>query len=217
MASIEFIVKQLLIFPYNGNAIEALDCIDSEFEFIGFIDDSIDKQTRQENGHSVFGRTILDKYEDAFLLIVPGSPTTFLERKRIIDNFTIRPERMAQIIHPKACISPLARIGKNVLIMAGVIITSNAIIGDHVCILPNTVIHHDVRINDYSLIGSNITIAGYATIGINCYIGSGTSIINDVAIGDRAMIGMGSNVIRNIDPDCIAVGNPCSIVACRQK
>ncbi|MCX5829568.1 MAG: acetyltransferase [Deltaproteobacteria bacterium] len=210
-------MKKLLIFPYNGNAIESLDCIDSEFEFIGFIDDSIDKQIKRENDHRVFGRTILDKYEDAFLLIVPGSPTTFLERKKIIDNFNIKSERLAQIIHPKACISPLAKIGKNVLIMAGVVVTSNAIIGNHVCILPNTVIHHDVRVNDYCLIGSNITIAGYATIGINCYIGSGTSIINGVEIGDRTMIGMGSNVIRNIDHNCIAVGNPCHIVTRRQQ
>ncbi len=209
-------MKKLLIFPYNGNAIESLDCIDSEFKFLGFIDDSIDKQINHENGHSVFGRTILDKYEDASLLIVPGSPATFLERKKIIDNFTIRPERLARIIHPKACISPMAKIGENVLIMAGVVITSNAIIGNHVCILPNTVVHHDVRIKDYSLIGSNITIAGYSTVGINCYIGSGTSIINGVEIGDRTMIGMGSNVIRSIDPDCVATGNPCSVVTRRQ-
>ncbi len=210
-------MKKLLIFPFNGNAIESLDCIDSEFEFMGFIDDNVDKQMRQENGHRVFRRNILEKYEDAFLLIVPGSPTTFLERKKIIDSLNIKSERLTQIIHSKASISPLAKIGRNVLIMAGVVITSNAIIGNHVCILPNTVIHHDVRINDYSLIGSNITVAGYATIGINCYIGSGTSIINGVKIGDRTMIGMGSNVIRSIDPDCVAVGNPCRIVTRRQQ
>ena len=205
-------MKNLIIFPCNGNAIEALDCIGSEFKFIGFIDDSIDKQGKQENGYHVFGRKILDEYRDAHLLMVPGSPISFLERKNIIESFPIKHESLVKIIHPSACISQLATIGTNVLIMAGVVVTSNAIIGDHVCILPNTVIHHDVFINDYSIIGSNVTIAGNTNIGINCYIGSGTSIINGAKIGDRTMIGIGSNVINNIEPDCTAVGNPCRIL-----
>lgn len=209
-------MKKLLIFPYNGNAIEALDCLGSEFKLIGFIDDNISKQIEQESGHKVFGRNILNEYQDAYLLMVPGSPTSFLERRKIIDGFSVSPERFVRIIHPRACISPLAKIGRNVLIMAGVVITSNAVIGNHVCILPNTVIHHDVIINDYSLIGSNITIAGNINIGTNCYISSGTSIINGIKIGDRTMIGMGSNVIRNIDPDCVAAGNPCRIIGKRQ-
>jgi hypothetical protein len=37
-------VKKLIIFPFNGNGIEALDCIqENTFEFIGFIDDSPEK------------------------------------------------------------------------------------------------------------------------------------------------------------------------------
>lgn len=210
-------MKKLLIFPYNGNAIEALDCIDSNFELIGFIDDNVEKHTGQKNGHKVFGRNILNEHKDAYILMVPGSPASFLERRKIIDSFSIPPERLVKIIHPSACISPLAEIGRNVLIMAGVVITSNAVIGNHVCILPNTVIHHDVFIGDYSLIGSNVTIAGYSTVDNNCYIGSGTSIINNVKIGDRTMIGMGSNVVRNIEADCTAAGNPCCIIARRNN
>ena len=30
--------KKLLIFPFNGNGLEALDCIDKNYEFIGFVD-----------------------------------------------------------------------------------------------------------------------------------------------------------------------------------
>ncbi len=200
-------MKDLFIFPYNGNAIEALDCIDSGFRLIGFIDDNTDKQKDWGTGHKVFGRNILDDYQDAFILMVPGSPSSFLDRKKIIDGFSVSPEQLATFIHPKASVSPMAKIGRNVLIMAGVVITSNAIIGNHVCILPNTVIHHDVTVNDYSLIGSNVTIAGNVNIGSNCYIGSGTSIKNGTSIGSRTLIGMGSNVIGDIGSDRVAVLN----------
>jgi len=206
-------VKRLLIFPYNGNALEALDCLGPEYDFLGFIDDDLHKQGTQHNGFQVFSRKILDENRDVHLLMVPGSSTSFLERKRIIEGFSlVKPERMVTIIHPRANVSSLARIGRNVLIMAGVTVTSNAAIGHHVCVLPNTVIHHDASIGDYCLIGSNVAITGNVRIGINSYIGSGTSILCGVKIGDRTMIGMGSNVLNDIESDCTAVGNPCRII-----
>ena len=119
-----------------------------------------------------------------------------------------RHDRFATVIHPSARISPLARIGRNVLIMAGVVVTSNAIIGDHVCILPNTVIHHDVVVGDWTLIGSNVSIAGHVRLGRNCYLGSGSRIIDGVEIGERTLIGLGSNVIADVRCDVTVVGNP---------
>ena len=114
----------------------------------------------------------------------------------------------ARVIHPRASVSPLASIGRNVLIMAGVVITSDAVIGDHVCILPNTVIHHDVTIGDWSLVGANVTVAGGAGLADNCYIGSGSRIMNGVEIGAGALVGLGSNVIRDVRAGATVAGNP---------
>lgn len=205
-------MKNLIIFPYNGNGLEALDCIGDEFEVVGFIDDQIEKQGKQSDGFVVFPRNILEKENDLFVIAVPGSPTSFLQRRKVIENLRIRENRFATIIHPSARISRRAKIGKNVLIMAGVVITGNAVIGDHVCVLPNTVIHHDSIVGDYSLIGSNVTVAGYVKMGQNCYVGSGTSIINGIEIGEQVLVGLGSNVIRSI-PACSKVaGNPARIL-----
>ena len=33
----------LLIFPCNGNALEALDCLGSAFRCVGFVDDTYDR------------------------------------------------------------------------------------------------------------------------------------------------------------------------------
>lgn len=201
-------MKKLIIFPYNGNALEAIDCIGQGYELIGFIDDTIEKQGKQRNGYEVFSRDILDKYREARVLAVPGSPITYLRRKEAIESLDIPPDRFATLIHPRATISSLAEIGYNVLIMAGVVITSNAIINSHICILPNSVIHHDVKIKDYSLIGANVTIAGSTLIGENCYIGSGSSLINGIEIGKNSLIGLGSNVIKSMPSNSKAVGNP---------
>jgi sugar O-acyltransferase (sialic acid O-acetyltransferase NeuD family) len=200
--------RLLIVFPYNGNGLEALDCLGSAYRLVAFVDDTPEKQGRDRHGHVVMGREAFDEWPDAAVLAVPGSPTSFPARRAVIEGLELSPERFARVIHPGAHVSEYADIGHNVLIMAGVVITSNASIGDHVCILPNSVVHHDARIGRFSLIGSNVTVAGSAIVGDSCYIGSGTSIMNGREIGPGSLVGLGSNVIRDVKPADRVAGNP---------
>ncbi len=200
--------KDLLIFPCNGNGVEALDCLGSAYRLIGFVDDTPDKQGTKVHGHTVHSRTAFSKWPNAMVLAVPGSPTSYRSRRSVIDGLGIEATRFAQVVHPTARISSLASIGRNVVILAGVVVTSNAVIGDHVCVLANTVIHHDAHIGDRSLIGSNVTIAGNVTVGENCYVASGSSVMNGIAIGAGALVGIGSTVIRDVEVGRRVAGNP---------
>lgn len=200
--------QPLFIFPYNGNGIEALDCLGSVYRLIGFVDDTPEKQGIDSNGYPVFSRNAFVQFADARVLAVPGSPASYRSRKGVIQGLGVAVERFAKVIHPTARVSPLASIGCNTLIMGGVVITSNAVIGSHVCILPNTVIHHDVIVGDWSLIGSNVTIAGNTVIEENGYIGSGSSIMNGLRLGNGALVGLGSNVIRDVAAGIRVAGNP---------
>jgi sugar O-acyltransferase (sialic acid O-acetyltransferase NeuD family) len=200
--------QPLLIFPYNGNGIEALDCLGAQYELVGFVDDTPEKQGQDRYGHGVFSRNALEQHANAHVLAVPGSAASYRSRREIIQRLGVSDRRFARVVHPTASVSSLAVIGYNVLIMAGVVITSNARIGNHVCILPNTVIHHDAVVGDWSLIGSNVTIAGNTMVGENCYVGSGSMLMNGLHIGDGALIGLGSNVIRNVAAGARVAGNP---------
>ncbi len=200
--------QPLLIFPFNGNGLEAIDCLGSAFHLLGFIDDTPDKQGDSGVGVAVFSRSALSQWPHAQVLAVPGGPTSFRSRRAVIESLGLAPRRFARVIHPSARISPLATLGHNVLIMAGAVVTSNAVIGDHVCVLPNTVIHHDVYIGAWSLVGSNVTVAGNARVGENCYIGSGSSIMNGSVLGHGTLVGLGSNVIRDTLAGSRIAGNP---------
>jgi len=204
-------MDKIFLFPCNGNAIEAIDCLGDHYYIEGFIDDSQEKQNQVVLGHKVYSRDILSVITDAQVLAVPGSPSTFLNRIDIIDSLRIPQEKYLRVIHQSASMSRNAIVGFNTLIMAGVVVTGNAKIGNHVCILPNTVIHHDVVIGDYTLIGSNVTIAGFVNIGENSYIGSSVSIKNSVTIGDKTIIGMASNVVKSIPSRSVAYGNPAKV------
>jgi sugar O-acyltransferase (sialic acid O-acetyltransferase NeuD family) len=199
--------KKLVIFPFNGNGIEALDCIPFEdYEFVGFIDDDPQKRSVHQE---VYSREILQKYKELQILAVPGSASSFRNRKEIINSLGIaNNNRYITAIHPSVSIGRGVQVGVNCLIMAGVVLTSNARINDHVCVLPNSVIHHDVVVDEFTLIGSNVVVAGGTTIGKSCYIGSGSNIINDIRIGDESLVGLGSNILRSVTGHAKMVGNP---------
>lgn len=198
----------LLIFPCNGNAVEAADCLGAGHKLIGFVDDSPEKVGTERFGWPVFPRSAFDEYPDAEVLAVPGGPASYRSRESVIAGLGIERDRLARVVHPAASVSPRARIGVNVLVMAGVVITSNAAIGDHVCLLPNSVVHHDSRVGDWTLVGSGVTIAGHVSVGRNCYIGSGSTVKNGLTVGDGALVGIGSNVIRDVAAERVVAGNP---------
>lgn len=204
-------LDKLILFPCNGNAIEALDCIDEKkYQVLGFVDDDKSKIGTSVLGYKVYSRDLLYEFQEAKILAIPGGPKSFKERDKIISNLKINNNRFTTIIHPNTSVSKFAKIGSNCLIMEGVIIKANSIIGDNVCILPNSVIHHDSKIGDNTLIGCMTAIAGEVTIGENCYIGSKTSIKNGVFISSKTLVGIGSNVVKDSIDNNIILGNPAS-------
>lgn len=200
--------KRLFIFPCNGNGIEALDCVDGdEYEFAGFVDDDSMKLAAEKRW-PIFPRSVLADHPDAYVLAVPGGPRTYTTRAAAIASLGLPVERLATVVHRQATVGRSVSLGRNCLVMAGAVITSNARVGDHVCILPNSVVHHDTVIGDYTLIGCGVGIAGGVTVGRNCYIGSGSNLIHGIEVGDQTLIGLGSNVIRSVPAGSVVAGNP---------
>lgn len=202
-------MQDLLLFPCNGNAIEALDCLGDELRPIAFVDDDPAKIGTTVYGLPVLGRDGLEAFPAAKVLAVPGSPTSFSRRAIVIASLGIPRERFATVVHPAAVISRHATIGANVLVLGGAVLTASAVIADHVIVLPNSVIHHDSRIEAYTIVGSNVVVAGFVRIGDNSYIGSGSRIGSDITVAPGTLIGLGSTVLRSItDPHGVWVGNP---------
>lgn len=56
------------------------------------------------------------------------------------------------------------------------------------------------------------TGGGAITIGNNVFIGEGTTILRDVKVGDNVIIGAASVVTKDIPSDCVAAGNPASVI-----
>src|SRR5262249_30877302 len=144
-------MKDIILFPYNGNAREAVNVIDAinaqekQWNVVGFVDDNeaLVNHSYCCNYRVLGGREQLQRYPAAYVLAVPGRPENHLRRKAIIDSLGLPSERFATLIHPEATLAKDTKIGFNTLIMADVVATANVSIGNHCVILPNTVLSHD--------------------------------------------------------------------------
>lgn len=208
-------MKDIILFPFNGNAMEAVSVIEDinrmrgQWNILGFVDDDENKLGLTAAGYKVIGgREQLTSHSDAFVLAVPGRPETFVQRRSIIDSLGLNKERYARVVHPTACIGAACTLGYNVLIQPNVVLTFDVTLGNHVIILPNSVISHGTTIGDYTLVGSNVSLSGNSSVGRNCYIGTGSKVLQNVAIGEKTLVGIGAVVIRDVGPRSKVAGNP---------
>jgi UDP-3-O-[3-hydroxymyristoyl] glucosamine N-acyltransferase len=119
-------------------------------------------------------------------------------------------------IHPKSCIHPSAKLGKNVIVGPFAVLGAEVQIGDHCIIGANTVIQDHVRIGAHSLIHPLVFIGGQCEIGAYCELHPHCSIGADgfsfvplkgshpvkvpqlgrVVLGDHVEIGAGCTIDR---------------------
>ena len=127
-------VRPLLIFPCNGNGLEALDCLG---EHIAASASSTTRRTSRARTRTAIrvlrSRRAGERAATRRCSRCPAARRRIGSRRELIEGLGVDAERASPASSTRARrVSPLAVVGRNVLIMAGVVITSNAVIGDHV-------------------------------------------------------------------------------------
>ena len=117
------------------------------------------------------------------------------------------------IIHPKATVSPFAKIGSGVVVLAGGIINAGANIGDACIVNSNAVVEHDCVLKASVHISPGANVAGGVIIGAGSWIGIGSSVKQLIKIGNNVIVGAGSVVISNITENSTVVGVPAKLLA----
>jgi UDP-perosamine 4-acetyltransferase len=119
---------------------------------------------------------------------------------------------LVNAIHPQAVVSPTARIGVGVAIMAGAVINAEAIIGDLAIVNTGATVDHDCVIGASAHIAPQTALAGCVTVGDGAFLGAGVRVIPGMAIGGGATVGSGAVVISDIGQGVTAVGVPARVI-----
>jgi acetyltransferase EpsM len=116
--------------------------------------------------------------------------------------------QLLTIVHPRAFVSPTARLGVGCLVKAGAVVDAGAALGD-CCIVDNgAIVAHDARIGDGCHLAPGATLAGDCHIGPRALIGTGAALSAHVRIGSDAIVTPGAVVVRDVPNGTIVEGNP---------
>lgn len=119
---------------------------------------------------------------------------------------------LVNAISPFALISPSARFGIGVAVMAGAIINAEAEIGDIAIVNTGASIDHDCRIGQAAHIAPQCALAGLVSIGEGCFMGIGSCAIQGVTVGKWSIVGAGAAVTKDLPANVVAIGVPARLV-----
>jgi acetyltransferase EpsM len=99
------------------------------------------------------------------------------------------------VIHPRAIISPSAKLGVGLFVGPNAIVNANAVVGDF-CILYS----HDSVVGEGCSINPGAVLCGSVTIGKFVTIGANACVRDHVVVAERCVVGMGAAVTKNAAP-----------------
>lgn len=207
-------MKKLLIWGAGDQGIVTLECALAMNCY-----SKIDLLDIKEKGHrEIHGCTIYNEQEIEILellkaydeVIVATGDNTIREQKLLL--LSAMDISIATIIHPTAVISPSAKVSKGSIVLAYVVIHTNAVIGIGCIINTAAIVEHDCVVADFVNISPKSGLAGHTRIGKKSFLGIGSTIINEITVGKQVVIGAGAVVIRDIPDDVEVAGVPARII-----
>ncbi len=186
--------------------------IDPGCRLVGLLDRNRELWGKEIAGVPVLGGDeLLDKLRaegihHAFIGV--GSAGNSARRQKLYELALSHGFQVVPAIHPQAVISPSARIGAGVAIMAGAIINADAQIGDNVIINTGAIVEHDCSIGSHTHIATGALLAGGVHIGNGSHVGVGASVKQGMRIGCNAIVGAGAAVVKDVPDNSVFAGVP---------
>ncbi len=113
--------------------------------------------------------------------------------------------RLPAVVHPAAYVSPSARFGEGVVVMARGVVGTLAEIGALAILNTGCIVEHDNWIGPCAHIAPGAALAGTVRVGARALVGVGAAARPGVSIGADAVVGAGSAVVGDV-PDGAVVG-----------
>ncbi|MDD4892241.1 MAG: acetyltransferase [Phycisphaerae bacterium] len=112
------------------------------------------------------------------------------------------------VIHPTACVSGTAEVGRGAFVGAFAFVGPKAKIGDCAIINNGAVIEHECVVGRAAHVASGAVLSGRAQVGEGTLIGAGAVVRLGQHVGAWATVGAGAVVVKDVPDNETWVGNP---------
>ena len=136
-------------------------------------------------------------------LLGPTTPTRANLAAELERRFALR---YHTLIHPTACVSPLAQLGQGVFVGANSVIGPGARLDDHVFVNRGVTIGHDTHIGSFSRIQPGANLGGLSRIGSSVTVAIGATLLERLVIGNGAFVGAGAVVTKDVPDGVLVLG-----------
>lgn len=92
-------------------------------------------------------------------------------------------------VHPRAIVSPSARVDDGAHVMAGAVVQANARVGRLAIVNTGAVVDHDAEIGDGTHVAPGALVLGGAKVGRAAMIGAGAVVLPQAVVPDGALVG----------------------------
>lgn len=168
-------MKAVLIIGAGGHGQAVAEAMQAanEYEPVGFVDDG---QKGSVVGLPVLGTTAdlpecIAKARLAIVAIGKNSIREDLQRRAESIGF-----KLVTVIHPRASVSPSAKIGRGSAIMAGAVVGTAAELGSGVIVNCGAIVDHHCKVEDFGHLGTGAAMAGGSILGTRAWMQAGASL-----------------------------------------
>lgn len=183
------------------------------YEVVGFVDSNPATHGRRMDGVPVLGD--LTKLPDLVKThTITGAIVAIGDngiRRAFADRVEAMNLQLINAIHPSANLAHNVTVGRNVVIAAGVLVSTHCQIGDSVILNTGCIVDHESMIGTAAHICPGARLAGRVTVESGAFIGIGATVIQNLRIGYESVVGGGAVVIRDVEPMTTVVGVPARV------
>jgi len=204
--------RPVIVLGAGGHAKVLIDALQAcSVPVWGILDNDLAKQGGEILGVPVRGTD--EKLSDwapheVLLVNALGSIEAPLPRANLYQRMRARGYSFLSVVHPSAVVSPHARLGEGVQIMAGAVVQAGARLGDDSLVNTGARIDHDCVLDEHVHVAPGVTLSGEVTVGGHTHIGTGATVIQGIHIGSRCLVAAGAVVIHHVPDGTRVAGVP---------